>query len=184
MVVRNPFIEMIDWVALEWGLEQSLLPEDSRATDPNHQLLMLWYRAGTFAGKPGENKKLQLLVIDWGGIPFANRTIPGAAYPVVIMLPLVEAFIATRNTKQRPKQAAMQVVRAYDPDELETLRGALGKLRRGQLSKSLQGRLTLPDEGQASLLCSIGEALDLLMRGIEDQVFGISKTSAAGLLGT
>ncbi len=178
----NPLIGSVDWAALGWGLEQSRLPGANRATDLNHQLLLLWHRAGAFTGKPGESKKLQLLVIDWGGAPFAKRGIPGAKYPMTIMVPLVEAFIVSRHTKQRPKQAAMQVVRNFDPDELEALRAALRKLPQGQLSKSLLGRLRLHDEGQAPLLCDIGEALDLLMRDIEDHVFGVSKTSAAGLL--
>lgn len=180
----DPLIGTVDWTALGWGLELSRIPQDSRKTNPNHQLLMLWYRTGIFTGKPEEKKKLRLLVVDWGGIPFAKRTIPGVKYPLEIMVPLIDAFVATRNTKQRPKQAAMQIVRSFDPDEIEALRSALRKLARGQLRKSLQGRLGLQDEGRVSLLCDIGEAFDLLMRDVEDHVFGAAKASIAGLLGT
>lgn len=184
MSTAHPIFDSIDWVALGWVLELGRLPEDSRVTDPNHQLLMLWYRAGSYSGSLEQAKQLQRLVVDWGGVPFAKRVIPGAKYPVAIMVPLVDAFIVAQQTKQRPKQAAMRAVRDYSSGQRKALHEALTKLSRDRIGKALLGRLMIEDQGQFTLAASIGEALDLLMRDIEDYVFGASKASVAGLLGT
>ncbi len=92
--------------------------------------------------------------------------------------------MATQAERLLPKRAAMQIVRSYRLEEREELRQALLGLSRGELSGSVVATLSNPAVSDASLLATLGEALDLLMRDTEFYLFGASKTSAAALLGT
>ncbi len=181
--VHSP-IRAIKWRALEWVLEVHRHPRGVNPVHPDVQLLQLWHRAGTYSLKAEECRRLQRIVIEWSEVSFTRQTTLRATYPVSILVPLVDAFVLTQQTGVRPKMAALHTMRGYSLHEREILRQALAGLPRGHVVAGSWRRLAIPDQGQASLLISLAEALDLLMRELEDEMLGDSKTSTAGLLGS